>query len=99
MQIRLQHMAQYDQLTGLPNRGFLYDRLKVALAAARRKQKRLSLFYIDLDKFKQINDTLGHDVGDLLLQEVARRSEEHTSELQSLMRISYVVFSLTTNTT
>src|SRR3546814_6699257 len=54
MQIRLQHMAQYDQLTGLPNRGFLYDRLKVALAAARRKQKRLSLFYIDLDKFKQI---------------------------------------------
>ncbi len=73
MQVRLQHMAQYDQLTALPNRGLLYDRLKVALSAAQREQGRLSLLYIDLDKFKQVNDTLGHSVGDLLLQEVAAR--------------------------
>lgn len=87
MQARLQHMAQYDQLTALPNRGFLSDRLKVALSTARREQGRLSLLYLDLDKFKQVNDTLGHDVGDLLLQEVARRLKECMRESDTVARV------------
>lgn len=73
MQARLQHLAQYDQLTTLPNREFLTHRLDVALTSAQREQRRLSLLYLDLDKFKQVNDTLGHDAGDRLLQEVANR--------------------------
>lgn len=87
MQLRLQHMAQYDQLTTLPNRGFLCDRLKVALSAARREQGRLSLFFLDLDKFKQVNDTLGHDAGDLLLQEVARRLKQCVRESDTVARV------------
>src|SRR6202035_1236248 len=87
MQARLQHMAQYDQLTARPNRGFLCDRLKVALSTARREQGRLSLLYLDLDKFKQVNDTLGHDVGDLLLQEVAKRLTQCMRESDTVARV------------
>lgn len=87
MQARLQHMAQYDQLTELPNRGFLCDRMKVALATARREQGKLSLLYLDLDKFKQVNDTLGHDVGDLLLQEVAKRLKQCMRESDTVARV------------
>ncbi|SHI20727.1 sensor domain-containing protein [Pollutimonas bauzanensis] len=87
MQVRLQHMAQYDQLTDLPNRGFLYDRLKVALSTARREQGRFSLLYIDLDEFKQVNDTLGHRAGDLLLQEVARRLTQCVRESDTVARV------------
>lgn len=87
IQVRLTYMAQYDHLTGLPNRGFLYDRLKVALANARRKQGRLSVLYIDLDKFKQVNDTLGHNAGDLLLQEVAARLQQCVRASDTVARI------------
>lgn len=87
MQARLQQMAQYDQLTALPNRGLLCDRLKVALSTARREQGRLSLLYLDLDKFKQVNDALGHDVGDLLLQEVARRLKQCMRESDTVARV------------
>lgn len=72
----LQHMALYDRLTRLPNRELFHDRMQLALARARRGQMRLSLLYIDLDDFKEVNDTLGHDAGDRLLQKVARRLEE-----------------------
>lgn len=84
---RLQHMAQYDQLTHLPNRELLHARLKTALARARREQGRLSLLYLDLDKFKQINDTLGHAAGDLLLQEVANRLKQCVREVDTVARI------------
>ncbi len=70
---RLRQMAQYDQLTQLPNRQLFLDRLRTALARARRDNQRLSLLFIDLDRFKEVNDTLGHAMGDLLLQRVAQR--------------------------
>ena len=69
----LRHIAQHDVLTHLPNRKLFDDRLQTALARARRDRERLALLYIDLDRFKQVNDTLGHGVGDRLLHEVAQR--------------------------
>lgn len=84
---RLQYMARYDQLTHLPNRGFLQERLKAALGRARREQGRLALLYVDLDKFKQVNDNFGHAVGDLLLQEVARRLQQCVRETDTVARI------------
>jgi diguanylate cyclase (GGDEF)-like protein/PAS domain S-box-containing protein len=67
------HMAEHDFLTDLPNRVLLLDRLSLALVAAHRKHSMLAILFLDLDHFKNINDTMGHAVGDLLLQEVARR--------------------------
>ena len=87
MQARLQHMAQYDQLTDLPNRSLLHDRLKSALSTARREHGQLSLLYIDLDKFKQVNDTLGHGIGDLLLQETALRLKSCVRESDTVARV------------
>lgn len=84
---RLQYMAQYDPLTGLPNREFLRDRVKTALSRARREQGRLSVLYVDLDRFKHVNDTCGHAVGDLLLQEVARRLVLCVRETDTVARI------------
>jgi diguanylate cyclase (GGDEF)-like protein/PAS domain S-box-containing protein len=73
MLTRLEYMAQYDPLTGLPNRELFIDRLRVALAHAKRNKTRVALLFIDLDKFKSINDTLGHAAGDELLQLVSGR--------------------------
>ena len=70
---RMQHLAHFDVLTELPNRALFSDRLRQALAKARRDKARLALMFMDLDKFKPVNDQLGHQVGDLLLQEVAQR--------------------------
>ena len=69
----IRQLAFYDPLTGLPNRRLLTDRLQHALAAAIRSRRHGGLLFIDLDNFKTINDTLGHDKGDLLLQQVAER--------------------------
>lgn len=70
---RIQHMAHHDFLTGLPNRFLLNDRFGQMQAAARRDQTRFALLFIDLDRFKNVNDTLGHTVGDQLLCLIARR--------------------------
>ena len=70
---RIRYMAQHDGLTGLPNRALFADRLSQALALARRNSSRVVVFFIDLDGFKPVNDTHGHAVGDLVLQETARR--------------------------
>lgn len=73
---RLAHLAHYDQLTNLPNRILFDDRLKQTLALARRTRSRLAVMFLDLDGFKGINDTLGHDAGDELLKQVAHRLSE-----------------------
>ena len=70
---RIQHLAHHDILTGLPNRLLLNDRLEQALAHAYRRNNKVGILFIDLDRFKIINDTLGHHIGDLLLKEVAER--------------------------
>ncbi|CAN7410076.1 diguanylate cyclase [Acidovorax sp. LjRoot129] len=84
---RLERMAQYDQLTQLPNRQLFLDRLRTALARARRDQSLLSLLFIDLDRFKQVNDTLGHAMGDLLLQRVAQRLQACVRGSDTVARI------------
>jgi diguanylate cyclase (GGDEF)-like protein len=70
---RLTHQANYDSLTNLPNRSLAMDRLSQALARAQRNKKYVVGMFIDLDRFKNVNDTLGHDAGDLLLQQAAQR--------------------------
>jgi diguanylate cyclase (GGDEF)-like protein len=67
------YLANHDPLTDLPNRTLFYDRLNQALARARRDEEAIAVLFLDLDGFKPINDTLGHDAGDKLLQEVAKR--------------------------
>ncbi len=84
---RLKRMAQYDQLTQLPNRGLLKDRLKAALAGARDASGSMALLYVDLDRFKQVNDTFGHAVGDMLLQTVASRLKGCVRDTDTVARI------------
>lgn len=73
---KILHLAQHDVLTGLANRALLTERLTRAIGLAQRKKKQVALLFIDLDNFKQINDSLGHAVGDKLLQSVAKRLQE-----------------------
>ena len=84
---RVQFLAYYDALTGLPNRTLLQDRLAKALAGARRQKCKVALLFLDLDRFKAINDSLGHSVGDLLLQEVAKRLKGWARELDTVARL------------
>ena len=87
-EMRIENLAFYDTLTGLPNRALFMDRLRHELAVAERRSQRLSLFFLDLDRFKEINDTMGHDAGDLVLSEVARRLKLALREDETLARLS-----------
>jgi len=82
------HQAHYDILTDLPNRALFRDRLTQHLRLARREKTELALLFIDLDRFKEINDKLGHRAGDLLLQEVARRLRGCVRESDTVARLS-----------
>lgn len=73
IELELSHLAQHDMLTGLPNRTLLNDRLNQAIALARRHGRQVAVLFLDLDRFKHINDSLGHAIGDGLLQEVGKR--------------------------
>ena len=83
----LEHMAFTDPLTQLPNRTLFHDRLQQTIAAARRDNKPFSLFIMDLDRFKDINDTLGHHIGDALLQQVAQRLRTKLRESDTVARM------------
>jgi len=84
---RVQSLAYYDALTGLPNRILLRDRLSKALSTARRQNHKVALLFLDLDRFKIVNDSLGHSVGDLLLQEIARRLKSVAREQDTIARL------------
>ena len=83
---QLEQMAHYDSLTGLPNRIFFKDRIEHAIMTHRRRNKKFALLYLDLDNFKTVNDTLGHSVGDMLLQEVASRLKSILREEDTISR-------------
>jgi len=83
---RAQHLADHDALTGLPNRRLLEDRLTQALALSYRNRKQTAVMFVDLDRFKTINDSLGHSVGDVLLKEVARRLVKQLRVVDTICR-------------
>ncbi|GGK70198.1 EAL domain-containing protein [Amphritea balenae] len=84
---RIQYLAHYDLLTGLPNRVLFNDRLKHALDRACRRSEKVGVMFIDLDRFKYVNDTLGHHIGDLLLKQVAIRLNAVMSKSDTLSRL------------
>lgn len=84
---KVQRLANYDPLTNLPNRSLLEDRMRTALATAQRHRGSVALLYLDLDRFKNVNDSLGHLVGDALLMEVARRLLSLLREEDTVSRI------------
>lgn len=91
---RIQMLAYYDSLTGLPNRALLQDRLSQAIANTRRHREKLAVVFLDLDRFKTINDSLGHSTGDQILQQVAERLQATAREQDTVARLGgdeYVV--------
>ena len=85
---RIQYMAHYDALTALPNRALFLDRLRQILAQSKRNGQASALMYLDLDRFKAVNDTLGHHIGDLLLQAVAERLKACVRETDTVSRLA-----------
>lgn len=84
---RIQQLAYYDALTGLPNRTLFIDRLQQEIRKSNRNHSHMSLMFIDLDRFKEINDTLGHDIGDQLLIEAAKRLKSCVRESDTVARL------------
>jgi diguanylate cyclase (GGDEF)-like protein len=85
---RIRHLALHDALTDLPNRTLLKERLHMACAAADRNGEQVAMIFIDLDRFKEINDTHGHGVGDQVLQEIARRLKALFRSVDTVCRLS-----------
>lgn len=90
----LQQLAHFDNLTRLPNRVLFYDRLTQALLQAARLEQNVAILFVDLDHFKDINDTLGHRIGDLLLMEVAKRLQEIVRACDTVARMGGDEFTL-----
>jgi diguanylate cyclase (GGDEF)-like protein/PAS domain S-box-containing protein len=84
---KIRSLAFYDTLTGLPNRRLLWERLRQALISSIRSGSKHALLFVDLDGFKSLNDTLGHHIGDLLLQETARRIQSCVREVDTVARL------------
>jgi diguanylate cyclase (GGDEF)-like protein/PAS domain S-box-containing protein len=84
---RIEHLAFYDPLTGLPNRALFRDRLNHAIERAKRHGRRIACLFLDLDRFKEINDSLGHAIGDQALVEVAHRLQASTRQEETLARL------------
>ena len=84
---RIEHLAYYDALTDLPNRALLTQRAELALALAGRRREELAVFFLDLDRFKEVNDSLGHAEGDALLVQAAARLRELTRETDTVCRL------------
>ena len=84
---QLTHQANYDQLTGLPNRNLALDRLAQSIKWAKRDGRSVLIMFLDLDRFKQVNDTLGHAVGDELLREAAQRLQSSVRESDTVSRL------------
>jgi diguanylate cyclase (GGDEF)-like protein/PAS domain S-box-containing protein len=84
---RITNLAHYDALTGLPNRALLADRMKVAIKRAARQSARLAVLFVDLDRFKPINDSLGHEVGDKLLKVVSERMQDSVRSVDTVSRV------------
>ena len=84
---QVNYLAYHDALTGLPNRTLFMDRLENALAGARRKNEKLAVLFLDLDRFKNINDSLGHSFGDQMLKVVAERLRECVREQDTVARV------------
>lgn len=84
---RMWHMANHDALTGLPNRGLMREQLEAALRGFRRSRKVVAVLLLDVDQFKDVNDTLGHDAGDALLVEAANRLTSHMSDVDMVARL------------
>jgi diguanylate cyclase (GGDEF)-like protein len=81
------HMAYHDTLTGLPNRLLFHDRLNMTISAAQRNNKKFAVMMLDLDGFKLVNDLLGHDIGDLLLQNAGYRLRGHLRKSDTVARM------------
>ena len=93
-QLRLSHLAHHDSLTGLPNRLLFLDRLEMAVARAKREARQMAVVFLDLDGFKKINDTMGHQTGDLLLSEVGSRLSAAIREDDTVARLGGDEFAL-----
>ena len=90
----MERLAYHDAMTGLPNRPLYIDRLILALAQASRSNQRLAVFFLDLDRFKDINDSLGHSIGDSLLKAVAERIRRCVREGDTVARFGGDEFTL-----
>ncbi|RYY73192.1 MAG: bifunctional diguanylate cyclase/phosphodiesterase [Gammaproteobacteria bacterium] len=86
-QSRLNYMAFHDALTGLPNRSLFYDRIYQGLARARRSNSKVALMLLDIDRFKNINDSLGHDAGDLMIKAISTRISEGVRDMDTVARL------------
>ena len=97
IQANLRHLAFHDVLTGLPNRALFNDRLKTGLLNAKRHRQQMALLFFDIDHFKRINDTLGHDIGDVLLKQVAKKLKKGLRGSDTVARLGGDEFAVILN--